>query len=165
MLLQLARRLRFALLPLQAVAVLGFQGRLGWAHDPTCPHHAAHASQSADATPHAGLAPVARQDAAYAAQPSHAEHAAHAAAANAAEATPHSSPDGSNTQCQCMDPECGPAGVVAMLSLASVLKFTAAERARDESTPAMPMAVARPGAYLTHRLPFPLAPPRLDGRL
>lgn len=129
------RRLRFVLLPLITGAMLALGIRLGWAHNPSCPHHAGHAAAAA-------------------AMPS--QHAAHAGHGGD---SPQESPD---APCRCLDPDCCLTGVVAVLDADTGDMLAADASAFDGSLRPMPKSVARPGAYRTHRLPFPHAPPRSD---
>ncbi|MHB8837788.1 MAG: hypothetical protein ACYC7F_02415 [Gemmatimonadaceae bacterium] len=167
MILRLARRLRLALLPLQALAVLGFQGRLGWAHDPTCPHHAGHAAhQMAPQATHGAHPGMAHAGMAHDAM-AHAGMAhdamAHDAMAHEAGPSPTSSPDGSNVPCKCLDPDCCFTGVAAVHAAPPVVAIHGGDLAANEAARRLPASVVPPSAYRTHRLPFPLAPPPLDG--
>ncbi len=168
------RRLRYALLPLYAATLLAFVARLGWAHDPTCPHHRGHAgSSAADA---AAYAPASRASHAaqlsHAGHTSHAAHATHGAEAPVAEAPPappnakapaDSSKHSGDGDCRCLDPACCLSGVVAVLDADTGDPLTAEVPAFDAAARPMPVSVVRPGAYSTHRLPFPHAPPGIDG--
>ena len=175
MILRLARRLRLALLPLQALAVLGFQGRLGWAHDPTCPHHAGHAAHRM-APPKMHAANVAAAGMAHAATAhdamSHAgvshdamSHAgmSHEGMSHEASPSPTSSPDGSNVPCKCLDPDCCFTGVAVVHAAPPVVAIHGGDLAANAAARRLPASVVPPSAYRTHRLPFPLAPPPLDG--
>ena len=129
------RRLRFVLLPLITGAMLALGIRLGWAHDPSCPHHAGHAAAAA-------AMPL-----------QHAAHAGHGGD------SPQESPD---APCRCLDPDCCLTGVVAVLDADTGDMLAADASAFDAAQRPMPVSVARPGAYSSHRLPFPHAPPGFD---
>ena len=143
------RRLRFVLLPHLTVATLALGIRLGWAHDPTCPHHAGHSAPATPATP----APHA----------THAAHAAHAAVATSEQPPGDSQQESPTAPCRCLDPDCNLTGVVAVLDAGTGDVLAADASTLDAALRPMPVSVSRPGAYRTHRLPFPHAPPRIDG--
>jgi hypothetical protein len=128
------RRLRFVVFPLFAGALVALGIRLGWAHDPSCPHHAGQAVAAA-------------------AMPS--QHATHAGHGDSPPASPEA-------PCRCLDPDCCLSGVVAVLDADTGDLLVADASAFDASRRPMPVSVARPGAYSTHRLPFPHAPPGFD---
>ncbi|MHB1310744.1 MAG: hypothetical protein ACYC3L_01915 [Gemmatimonadaceae bacterium] len=154
MILRSLRRLRHLLLPLYAGAMLAFVVRLGWAHDPTCPHHrahAAHASHSAHMAPMSPMSPMATM--------AQLEHASTGPETAALAGAPQESPD---SQCRCLDRDCTTGGTVAALHPDSGLALAIGGWTFDGATGPMPVSVARPGAYRTHRLPYPHAPPGPD---
>ncbi|MHB1070386.1 MAG: hypothetical protein ACYC1W_11070, partial [Gemmatimonadaceae bacterium] len=64
---------------------------------------------------------------------------------------------------RCLDPDCCLSGVVAALN-ANTGDLLAADAPTFDAAPRpLPVSVARPSAYRSHRLPFPHAPPRIDG--
>lgn len=177
------RRLRYLLLPLYATALLAFVARLGWAHDPTCPHHAGHAGpDAAHPTAHLRAAPASHAasvshaahaaDVSNAAHASHASHAAHVAQATAAEPAPttantlapadSSQPPG-GTDCRCLDPTCCLSGVVAVLDADTGNLLAGDAPVFDAWLRPPQVSVVHPGAYSSHRLPYPHAPPCIDG--
>lgn len=166
------RRLRFALLPIYAIALAGLQGRLIWAHDPSCPHHqgqAQHQSTPSAASPTEQTAPSGQTEhAGGTTHTGHAMHAGHATAANHAShtvATPaadtasptHHAPE---VPCQCVDPTCSITGVVALAAAPAATEIAIDLRPLAEAPALAPETITPPGAYTSHRLPYPLAPPR-----
>lgn len=148
------RRLRFVLFPLYAGAMVALGIRLGWAHDPRCPHHAGRAAEAAaKPSPHAT----------HAGHGAHRSDAAHAAVATATSRSGDPKQDAPDAPCRCLDPDCSLTGVVAVLDADAGDALAVDAPALDASLRAMPGSVARPGAYRTHRLPFPFAPPGVEG--
>lgn len=153
MLLRQLRRLHRLLVPLQVAAMVAFAVRLGWGHDPKCPHHArgaAHTAQSEHAT-----------HLEHAAHGGHAAQSAPAATADAPQrAAPDAAPtDGSKDNCHCLDKGYCLGGATAIPQFAAAAPLAdAILRWVDPAQPVSePLAVS--DVYRSHRLPFPHAPP------
>ncbi|MBI2409002.1 MAG: hypothetical protein HYV19_11930 [Gemmatimonadetes bacterium] len=151
MLLRPLRRLHRLLVPLQAAAMVAFAVRLGWGHDPQCPHHAGAAAHRA-ATP---------QVPAYATHDAHTNHAAHATSASAVSgAAPDAAPrGGADGNCHCLDKDYCLGGATALPQLAAGSPLPEAPLRWVEPAPPIRTLPATCDAYRSHRLPFPNAPP------
>jgi hypothetical protein len=153
------RHHRLLLGPLYASTMLAFVLRLGWAHDPDCPHHAgAHA-------PAAGGAPSAQ--AALSAHSAHSAHAQHGApAANPPSSGPRPESDShrqhSPSDCQCLDRSCATGSTVVALGATEATDDAVASATRDGAAHTRPADAERAGVYSSHRLPYPHAPPGVD---